>query len=59
MIGAALQENVGGEWGEARNRSNNGSVVTLDSWCQACWYKAKIWNWGPRHTIEGRYYYNP
>ena len=60
VVGASMQENVDGEWAEARNRSNNVSFVNLYSFCGACWYRAKLWNWGPgRHTINGQYWWNP
>jgi hypothetical protein len=60
VIAGGLEESGAGVWGQARNRSNNGSFVTLDTGCGACWFHAVVYNYeNNAHTIKGEYYFNP
>lgn len=56
LISAGLTENGVGLWGEARNRSNQGSIVTLDTGNGSAWFRAIVYNLSPYgHTINGNY----
>ena len=58
VVSAVLLQDSGGEWGEARSRSNNSSFVTLDSGCGACSFKPRFYNHGPgRHTVKYQYWW--
>ena len=60
VIAAGLFEYGVGPWGQARNRSNNSALVTLDTGCENCLFRAVVYNYSnSAHTINGTYYWCP
>lgn len=60
VIGVGLAEEGVGPWGQARNRSNNSSLVTLDTGNESALFRAVLYNYSNNgHTINGTYYWQP
>jgi len=60
LMGVGLDELGRGVWGQAKNRSNLKSLVTLDSGCNACAFQVVLYNdTDNAHTIDGYYFWTP